>query len=78
VGALLGAALLATINRVLPTIGVQDFWQQAVTGVLIILAIVLDRLLTIRASRRLTDSSGPEVIAGTSETVMTQETVIGS
>jgi rhamnose transport system permease protein len=64
VGALLGAVLLATINRVLPTIGVQDFWQQAVTGVLIILAIVLDRLLTIRASRRLTDSSGPEIIAG--------------
>jgi rhamnose transport system permease protein len=63
VGALLGAVLLTTIDRVLPTIGVQDFWQQAVVGVLIILAIVLDRLLTIRASRRLTDSSGPEVIA---------------
>ena len=63
VGALLGAVLLTTINRMLPTIGVQDFWQQAVVGVLIILAIVLDRLLTLRASRRLTDSSGPETIA---------------
>jgi rhamnose transport system permease protein len=63
VGALLGAVLLTTINRMLPTIGVQDFWQQAVVGVLIILAIVLDRILTIRASRRLTDSSGPEVLA---------------
>ena len=62
VGALLGAVLLTTINRMLPTIGVQDFWQQAVVGVLIILAIVLDRLLTLRASRRLTDSSGPETI----------------
>jgi rhamnose transport system permease protein len=63
VGAFLGAVLLTTIDRVLPTIGVQDFWQQAVVGVLIILAIVLDRLLTLRASRRLTDSSGPEVLA---------------
>jgi rhamnose transport system permease protein len=62
VGALLGAVLLETIDRVLPTIGVPDFWQQAVTGVLIILAIVLDRLVTIRAARRLTDSSGPEEI----------------
>ena len=63
VGALLGAVLLTTIDRVLPTIGVQDFWQQAVVGLLIILAIVLDRVLTIRASRRLTDSSGPDTIA---------------
>jgi rhamnose transport system permease protein len=63
VGALLGAVLLTTINRVLPTIGVQDFWQHAVVGLLIILAIVLDRVLTLRASRRLTDSSGPETIA---------------
>jgi rhamnose transport system permease protein len=62
VGALLGAVLLTTINRVLPTVGVQDFWQQAVVGLLIILAIVLDRVLTLRASRRLTDSSGPETI----------------
>jgi hypothetical protein len=42
---------------------VQDFWQQAVVGLLIILAIVLDRVLTLRAARRLTDSSGPEVLA---------------
>lgn len=63
VGALLGAVLLETIDRMLPTIGVPDFWQQAVTGALIILAIVLDRLVTLRATRRLTDSSGPDVIA---------------
>ena len=63
VGAVLGAVLLSTINRALPTVGVQDFWQQAVVGLLIILAIVLDRVLTIRASRRLTDSSGPQVLA---------------
>jgi rhamnose transport system permease protein len=76
VGALLGAVLLTTIDRVLPTIGVQDFWQQAVVGLLIILAIVLDRVLTIRASRRLTDSSEPETVA-TPAAVRTEETVSG-
>ncbi len=68
VGALLGAVLLTTIDRVLPTVGVQDFWQQAVVGVLIILAIVLDRVLTLRATRRLTDNSGPEEISSSEPT----------
>ncbi|MET0931542.1 MAG: ABC transporter permease, partial [Aeromicrobium sp.] len=42
-GAAIGAWLLITINRALPILGVQDFWQQAVVGTLIIGAIVLDR-----------------------------------
>jgi rhamnose transport system permease protein len=52
-GAVLGAVLLLTINRALPILGIQDFWQQAVVGVLIIGAIVLDRILALRLSRRL-------------------------
>ena len=52
-GAALGAMLLLTINRALPILGIQDFWQQAVIGVLIIGAIVLDRILALRLSRRL-------------------------
>ncbi len=52
-GAALGAMLLLTINRALPILGIQDFWQQAVVGVLIIGAIVLDRVLALRLSRRL-------------------------
>ncbi|MBO0982958.1 ABC transporter permease [Rathayibacter sp. SD072] len=52
-GAALGAVLLLTINRALPILGVQDFWQRAVVGVLIIGAIVFDRVLSIRQSRRL-------------------------
>jgi rhamnose transport system permease protein len=51
-GAAIGAALLVTINRALPILGVPDFWQQAVVGVLIIGAIVLDRLLTLRQARK--------------------------
>jgi rhamnose transport system permease protein len=61
-GAALGAVLLTTINRVLPTIGIQDFWQQAVVGALILGAIVLDRVLAARAARRLTDARGPDLL----------------
>lgn len=52
-GAAFGAYLLLTINRALPIIGIQDFWQRAVVGVLIIGAIILDRVLAVRQHRRL-------------------------
>ncbi len=55
-GAALGAVLLVTINRALPILGIPDFWQQAVVGVLIIGAIVLDRLLAARTARRLVEA----------------------
>ncbi len=55
-GAALGALLLVTINRALPIIGIQDFWQRAVVGVLILGAIVLDRVLSIRQARRLAEA----------------------
>jgi rhamnose transport system permease protein len=53
-GAAIGAVLLLTINRALPILGIQDFWQQSVVGALIIGAVVLDRLLSLRLSRKLT------------------------
>ncbi|PKQ25330.1 MAG: ATPase [Actinobacteria bacterium HGW-Actinobacteria-4] len=52
-GAAIGAFLLLTINRALPVLGVDDFWQRAVVGALIIGAIVLDRLAANRQIRRL-------------------------
>jgi len=52
-GAVFGAYLLLTINRALPVLGIPDFWQRAVVGTLIIGAIVLDRVLAVRQSRRL-------------------------
>ncbi len=52
-GAAIGAFLLVTINRALPIVGIQDFWQQAVVGALILAAIVLDRVLSARQERRL-------------------------
>lgn len=54
-GAAIGAYLLLTINRALPILGVQDFWQRAVVGVLILGAIVLDRVLAVRQARRLVE-----------------------
>ena len=59
-GAAVGAFLLLTINRALPILGVQDFWQRAVVGVLIIGAIVLDRLLALRQSRKLVEARDNE------------------
>lgn len=55
-GAAIGAMLLMTINRALPILGIQDFWQQAVVGALILGAIVLDRLLSNRQAKKLIES----------------------
>lgn len=52
-GAAIGALLLVTINRALPVLGISDFWQQAVVGLLILGAVVLDRVLALRTARRL-------------------------
>ncbi|MDL9979245.1 ABC transporter permease [Microbacterium sp. ASV49] len=55
-GAAIGAFLLLTINRALPVLGIPDFWQGAVVGVLILGAIVLDRFLAIRQRQRLIEA----------------------
>lgn len=55
-GAAIGAILLMTINRALPILGIPDFWQRAVVGVLIIGAIVLDRWLAVRQKQRLIEA----------------------
>ena len=58
-GAAIGAVLLLTINRALPILGIPDFWQRAVVGLLIIGAIVLDRVLAVRQRRRLIEARDP-------------------
>ncbi|OOC57074.1 ATPase [Nocardiopsis sinuspersici] len=52
-GAALGAVLLTTITAALPIWQVNQFWQEAVVGALILAAIGLDRLLALRTARRL-------------------------
>ncbi len=59
-GAAIGAVLLVTINRTLPILGIQDFWQRAVVGALIITAIVLDRVLANRQERKLVEARDQE------------------
>lgn len=52
-GAAIGAYLLTTIDRGLPILGIPDFWQRAVVGLLILGAIVLDKVLAERQHRKL-------------------------
>jgi len=55
-GAAIGAFLLITINAALPILGIPEFWQNAVVGVLILGSICLDRFLAQRRTHRLIES----------------------
>lgn len=50
-GAALGALLLTTIGSVLVVLKVNSFWQDAITGLLLLLAISVDRLLSLRVTK---------------------------
>jgi len=51
VGALIGALLLRAIGGSLSALGVPEFWQQAVNGTLLLLAITADRVASKRRER---------------------------
>jgi rhamnose transport system permease protein len=53
VGAAIGALLLGTINVALDVLGISDFWDQAVAGFLLLLAITLDRAISVRLATAL-------------------------
>ena len=53
IGAAIGALLLTTITSSLTAVRVDKFWQQAVVGVLILAAIIIDRVAKVRAARKL-------------------------
>jgi rhamnose transport system permease protein len=53
VGAALGALLLATINQALDVLGISSFWDPAIDGLLIIVAISLDHWITLRLTSAL-------------------------
>lgn len=53
VGAALGALLLSTINSALYVLGVSDFWDQAIFGFLLILAITIDRIISLKLTAAL-------------------------
>jgi rhamnose transport system permease protein len=51
-GVAIGAFFLATITNALPVLGVPSLWQQAIVGIFIVGAILLDRVLFISRTRR--------------------------
>jgi rhamnose transport system permease protein len=53
IGAALGALLLATISSALYVLGISPFWDQAIWGFLLILAIALDQAITARLTSAL-------------------------
>jgi rhamnose transport system permease protein len=52
-GAALGALLLNTIDQALVASRVSSFWNQAVAGFLLLVAIAFDRYISARAERLL-------------------------
>ncbi len=61
VGAGIGAVLLSTITSSLTATRVDKFWQQAIVGVLILAAIIVDRVVTLRNIRKLRVSEARDV-----------------
>jgi rhamnose transport system permease protein len=48
VGAALGALLLETINSALYVLGISPFWDQSIAGFLLLVAISLDQVVSVR------------------------------
>jgi rhamnose transport system permease protein len=53
IGAAIGALLLGTINVALDVLGISDFWDQAIAGFLLLLAITIDRGISVRLAAAL-------------------------
>jgi rhamnose transport system permease protein len=53
IGAAIGALLLGTINVALDVLGISDFWDQAIAGFLLVVAIAIDRGITVKLAAAL-------------------------
>ena len=58
VGAALGALLLNTISSALYVLGISPFWDQAIWGFLLLLAISVDRFIAVRLAAALRVKGG--------------------
>lgn len=47
-GTVLGVLLLAAISAALPILGISGFWQEAIYGAIIVIALAVDRLVLLR------------------------------
>ncbi len=57
-GAALGALLLNTISQALVAARISAFWNQAITGALLLAAIAFDRFVSLRVNRALRKQGG--------------------
>jgi rhamnose transport system permease protein len=48
VGAAVGALLLSSITSALNVLGIAQLWLEAISGFLLLLAITLDRVISLR------------------------------
>ncbi|MGK9147884.1 ABC transporter permease [Plantibacter flavus] len=60
-GAAIGAILLTTITSALTALRVDKFWQQAIVGILILAAIIIDRVASLRTAKKLRMSEARDV-----------------
>lgn len=60
-GAAVGALLLTTITSSLTAVRVDKFWQQAIVGILILAAIIIDRVASLRTAKKLRISEARNV-----------------
>lgn len=56
-GVVLGALFLGVINNALPLLGVSPFWQMAISGAIILIAVILNARSTRDAPRRILEES---------------------
>ncbi|MFG3009456.1 ABC transporter permease [Streptomyces cinerochromogenes] len=73
-GAALGALLLTSVNSVLPALGVSSVWVLAINGVLLLLAIAVDRIVALRVAAALKKKSAPRRTAMAKEKTGAKET----
>ncbi|MEI6388124.1 MAG: ABC transporter permease [Spirochaetota bacterium] len=50
-GTVFGCLLLGVINNAIPIIGISAFWQEAIYGSIIIIAVILDKVVKTRLTR---------------------------
>jgi rhamnose transport system permease protein len=53
IGAALGALLLNTINTALNVLGISPFWDETIAGALLLVAIILDKAISVRLAAAL-------------------------
>jgi ribose transport system permease protein len=58
---LVGTLIIATINSALVIRGIQPYWTTIITGALLILALVFEKVMTTAVTARLTESSHQSV-----------------